>query len=114
MTIAQIKPIRSDSDYDVALVEIESLFASELGSEEADRLEVLVVLAQEYQRTHFPIGPPDMQAAIEFELDRRGLTPRDRNTDEDRKTDDLEIVVSEFVQVSHSARRSDLHPVSVG
>lgn len=114
MSINPIKPIKSDSDYDAALEEIESLFASETGREEADRLEVLVVLAQEYQRTHFPIGPPDMQAAIEFELDRRGLTPQDRNTDEDRKTDDLEIVVNEFVQVPHSVRRSDLHPISTG
>ncbi|MDQ2687861.1 MAG: transcriptional regulator [Armatimonadota bacterium] len=69
-----IKPIRSDSDYDAALEEIERLFASEPGTADADRLEVLVVLAQDYQRTHHPIGSPDMQSAIEFELDRRGFT----------------------------------------
>ncbi len=68
-----IKPIRSDSDYDAALEEIERLFASEPGTEDADRLKVLVVIAQDYQRTHHPVGPPDMQSAIEFELDRRDL-----------------------------------------
>ena len=74
MSMNLIKPIKSDSDYDAALDEIESLFASEPGSEEADRLEVLTVLAQDYQHTHFPVGPPDLLSAIEFELDRRGLT----------------------------------------
>ena len=69
-----IRPIKSDHDYDAALEEIESLFASEPGTDDADRLEVLAVLAQDYQRTHFPIGPPDLQSAIEHELDRRGLT----------------------------------------
>ena len=68
-----IRPIKSDQDYDAALEEIESLFASKPGTDDADRLEVLVVLAQDYQRTHFPVGPPDMQSAIEHELDRRGL-----------------------------------------
>ncbi len=69
-----IKPIKSDPDYDATLEEIERLFASEPGSEEANRLKVLTVLAQYYQRTHFPVGPPDLRSAIEFELDRRGLT----------------------------------------
>lgn len=77
MSIRPIKPIRADSDYDAALEEIESLFASEPGSEDADRLEVLVVLAQDYQRTHYPVAPPDMLAAIEFEMDRRGLMRQD-------------------------------------
>jgi len=98
--INPIKPIKSDSDYDAALEEIESLFASELGSEEADRLEVLVVLAQEYQRTHFPIGPPDMQAAIEFELDRRGLVPPQTDAVTETETSPL--------------RQSNRHPASVG
>lgn len=69
-----IKPIRSDADYDAALEEIERLFASEPGTEDADRLEVLLVLAQDYQERHFPVGPPDMQSAIMYELDKRGLT----------------------------------------
>ncbi len=111
MSINPIKPIKSDLDYDTTLEEIESLFASEPGSEEADRLEVLTVLVQDYQRTHFPIGPPDMQAVIEFELDRRGLTSQE--TDQDRLAEDYGVSVSEVAPVSHSARRPDLHPASV-
>lgn len=83
MTPKPIKPIRSDSDYDAALEEIERLFAAEPGSEDADRMEVLVVLAQYYQHTHHPVGPPDMQSAIEFEMDRRGLTRQTADTHPD-------------------------------
>ncbi len=107
MSMNLIKPIKSDSDYDATLEEIERLFASEPGSEAADRLEVLTVLAQDYQRTHFPVGPPNLLSAIEFELDRRGVTSQDKNTD------DYGVVVSEVAQTSHSARRPDLHPASV-
>ncbi len=87
MNARPIKPIRSDADYDAALAEIESLFASRPDSEEADRLEVLAVLAQDYQRTHHPIGPPSIQSAIEFELDRRGLMRQDFDP-----VNDIEIV----------------------
>lgn len=77
MSIRPIKPISSDSDYDAALEEIESLFASEPGSEDADRLEVLVVLAQDYQRMHDPVGPPRMMlSAFESEMDWRGFSRR--------------------------------------
>ena len=69
-----IKPIKSASDYDATLEEIERLFASEPGTEDADHLEVLLVLAQDYQGRHFPVGPPDIQSAIMYELDKRGLT----------------------------------------
>jgi antitoxin component HigA of HigAB toxin-antitoxin module len=93
--VMPIKPLRSDADYDAALEEIERLFASEPGSEDADCLEVLVVLAQDYQRLHSPVGPPDVSSAIEFELDRRGLTRpetrpetrSDRATQEGRTTE---------------------------
>lgn len=81
-----IKPIRSDSDYDAALEEIERLFASEPGTEAADRLEVLLVLAQDYQGRHFPVAPPDMQSAILYELDKRGLTREAMTTREGAET----------------------------
>ena len=81
-----IKPTRSDSDYDAALEEIEGLFASEAGMEEADRLEVLLVLAQDYQERHFPAGPPDMQSAIMYELDKRGFTREAMTTREGAET----------------------------
>jgi HTH-type transcriptional regulator/antitoxin HigA len=69
-----IKPIKSESEYESALEEIESLFSSKPGTDDFDRLEVLAVLVQDYERVHYPIALPDMQSAIEHELDKRGLT----------------------------------------
>lgn len=69
-----IKPIKSEEDYDNALAEINGLWSSQPGTEEGDRLEVLVVLVQDYERVHYPIGPPDLASDIEYEMDKRGLT----------------------------------------
>ena len=54
-----IKPIRSEEDYDNTLAEIDSLWSSQPGTEEGDRLEVLVVLVQDYELVRYPVGPPD-------------------------------------------------------
>lgn len=78
-----IKPIRSEEDYDNTLVEIDGLWSSQPGTEEGERLEVLVVLVQDYERVHYPIGPPDLASAVEYEMDKRGLTRQDKNMHED-------------------------------
>jgi HTH-type transcriptional regulator/antitoxin HigA len=72
-----IKPIKSESEYESALEEIESLFSSKPGTDDFDRLEVLAVLVQDYERVHYPIALPDMQSAIEHELDKRGFTQQE-------------------------------------
>lgn len=72
-----IKPIKTEGDYDRALQEIESLFGTPIGSEESDRLEVLVTLVQVYEAKNYPIGLPDPIAAIEYEMEKRGLSRKD-------------------------------------
>ena len=72
-----IKPIKTEQDYALALQEIESLFGIPIGSEDSDRLEVLVTLVQAYEAKHHPIGPPDPIAAIEYEMEKRGLSRKD-------------------------------------
>ena len=72
-----IKPIHSELTYREALKEIELLFDALPGSEEGDRLEVLVALVEVYERRHFPILPPDPVDAIEYWMESRGLTRRD-------------------------------------
>ena len=72
-----IKPIRSEADYDAALQEIETLFDVEPGTAEADRLEILVMLVEAYEAQHHRIPPPDPIEAIEYEMERLGLSRRD-------------------------------------
>lgn len=54
-----MKPIRSETDYRAALSEIETLWDAEVGTPEADRLEVLALLVQDYERRHCPMPDPD-------------------------------------------------------
>ena len=73
----QIKPIRSENDYEEALGEITRLFAAQQGTEDFDRLEVLTTLVEAYELHHFPIAPPEPIAAIEYEAEKRGLSRKD-------------------------------------
>ena len=73
----EIRPIKTEDDYDASLAEIENLFDADPGSECADRLEVLVTLVQAYEAKNHPIGPPDPIDAIEYEMEKRGLTRLD-------------------------------------
>ena len=72
-----IKLIRSEADYDAALQEVEDLFEIEPGTAEADRLEILVLLVEAYEAQHHRIPPPDPIEAIEYEMERLGLSRRD-------------------------------------
>ena len=53
----EIRPIRTAADHAQALTEIEKLWDAEVGSPEADRLEVLATLVDAYEEKHHPIAP---------------------------------------------------------
>jgi len=72
-----IKPIKTDADYQAALAEIESLMMAEPDSPEGEKLDVLVTLIEAYEAKHFPMDLPDPVAAIKFEMERKGLTVKD-------------------------------------
>lgn len=38
---------------------------------------VLVTLIEAYERKHFPLALPDPVEAIKFQMDQKGLTPKD-------------------------------------
>jgi HTH-type transcriptional regulator / antitoxin HigA len=51
----EIRPIRSDEDHQAALKEIESYWGAPEGSEEGDRLDVLLALVDVYEDKRWPI-----------------------------------------------------------
>ena len=55
----EIKPIRTEADYHIALKEIEKLIESQPGTPDGDRMDVLVTLVEAYEAKHFPIPEPD-------------------------------------------------------
>ena len=68
----EIRPIKTDADHDRVLREIERVWGAAEGSEEGDRLEVLLTLIEAYERAHFPIDVPDPIEAIKFRLEQQG------------------------------------------
>ena len=72
-----VKPIRSESDYDDALAEVAELMDARPGTRKGDRLDVLVTLVEAYEERHWRIDPPDPIDAIKFRMEQRGLTRRD-------------------------------------
>jgi HTH-type transcriptional regulator/antitoxin HigA len=73
------KTIRNDTDHREALAEIERLMISNptIGSEEADRLDVLSLLTEEFEKSAFPIDLPTPIEAIKFRMEQAGLEQRD-------------------------------------
>lgn len=73
----ELRPIRSEKDYQEALQEIELLFNAAPNTPEYDRLDVLSTLVEAYEKAHFPIAIPDPIEAIQYYMDTRGWSRRD-------------------------------------
>ncbi len=72
-----IKPIRTEADYEAALAEMERLWGAPVGTPEGDRLDVLATLVDAYESQHYAMDPPDPIEAIKFRMEQQGLTRRD-------------------------------------
>ena len=75
--MADIKPIRSQDDYERAMAEVERLWGASAGTAKGDRLDVLATLIDAYEREHFPIEAPTPVEAIKFRMEQQGLTRKD-------------------------------------
>lgn len=71
-----IRPIRTEDDYQNALRELQAYFEIEpaLDSEEGDRFEILATLVEAYEAKHYPIELPNPIEAIHFRMKQGGLT----------------------------------------
>jgi HTH-type transcriptional regulator/antitoxin HigA len=72
-----IRPIKTEADYQAALKEIERLFDATPGTPEGDRLEVWTTLLEAYEEQKHSIPLPDPIEAIKYHMESRGLSPRD-------------------------------------
>ena len=72
-----IKPIRTEVDYQNALIRLETIFDSKQGSKNGDELEILGVLIEHYENEHFPIGLPSPVDAIKFRMEQLGYNQSD-------------------------------------
>ncbi len=73
----RVRPIKTKTDHEAAMAQIEKLWDASPGSEDADTLEVLAVLVEAYENEHVEILPPDPIDAILFSMEQQGMTRAD-------------------------------------
>ncbi len=79
MAKKSIRPLRSETDYDAALTEIERYFDKEPkpGTPAADHFDLLALVIEDYERKHWSIDPPDPVEAIRYRMETGGLSQAD-------------------------------------
>ena len=73
----EIKPIKTETDYSEALLEVEKLMDAKLNTPEGDKLDVLVTLIEAYEEKHHPILSPEPVEAIIHQMESQGLSRKD-------------------------------------
>ena len=73
----ELKMIRNQREYRAALKQAEALWDSPDGSPGAERLEVLALLIEAYERKRYAIADPDPIDFLVHVMEARGLTRKD-------------------------------------
>lgn len=75
----RLKIIKNEQDHAQALERLDALMDIDPaeGSPEADELDVLVLLIERYEATHFPVEMPSPVDAILFRMEQQGLKNKD-------------------------------------
>ncbi|MEQ8477950.1 helix-turn-helix domain-containing protein [Fulvivirga sp.] len=72
-----IKAIKSEIDYNNALLRLEEIFHAPINSPEGDEAEVLSILIEKYEDDHYAIGAPDPIEAIRFRMEQMDMSKKD-------------------------------------
>lgn len=72
-----IQPIKNERDYDRALAEIERLWGAEDGTKAGDKLDILLILVEDYEDKHHRVSPPNPVEAIKFRMEQMNLARKD-------------------------------------
>lgn len=72
-----IKPIKTETDYQDALKRLEMIFDALPNTAEGDELEVLGVLIDNYEKINSPIDMPDPIEAIKFRMEQLNYNNHD-------------------------------------
>jgi HTH-type transcriptional regulator/antitoxin HigA len=73
------KILKTENDHKTAIAEVERLLDLQpsTGSPEAEKLNLLSLLVENYEKDTFPISKPDPIEALKFRMEQKGLTNRD-------------------------------------
>jgi len=72
-----VRPVRTETDYQATLAEIERLFDAAPDTPEGDRLVILTTLVEVYEEQRYFIPAPDPIEAIKYYMESRGLSRGD-------------------------------------
>jgi HTH-type transcriptional regulator/antitoxin HigA len=73
----EIKPIKTEKDYEKALERLELIFDATPNSKEGDEAEILSLLIDNYENKNYPIDPPDPIEAIKIRMEEMNLKQKD-------------------------------------
>lgn len=73
----EIKPIKTEKDYEKALERLEVIFDAAPNSKEGDEAEILSLLIDNYENQYFPIEAPDPIEAIKIRMEEMNIKQKD-------------------------------------
>ena len=72
-----IKPIKTEDDYLMALKKLEMIFDAPVGTEESDEADILGLMVDDYEKKHYPVEAPDPIEAIKIRMEEMQLNQID-------------------------------------
>lgn len=73
----ELKPIKTEKDYDKALKRLEVIFDAPINSKDGDEAEILSLLIENFENEHYPIEAPDPIEAIKIRMEELNLKQKD-------------------------------------
>lgn len=107
--MCNIKPIRTEEEYEVALARVYSLMDSEPGTPEGEELDLLGDLVELYEYRNIPMPVPEGRALLEFWIYEKGWTAQRINDLLDGQGDINELMCGEQTMTPEIAETLHRH-----
>ena len=73
----EIKPIKTERDYQRSLKRLDEIFDAPVNSNEGDEAEILSLVIETYENQYYPIEAPDPIEAIKIRMEEMNLKQKD-------------------------------------
>ncbi len=68
-----LKPIKTEDDYNTSLKRLEVIFDAPVGTVDSDEADILGLMIDEFEKKHYPIESPDPIEAIKIRMEEMQL-----------------------------------------
>ncbi|MDO9553293.1 type II toxin-antitoxin system HigA family antitoxin [Rhodonellum sp.] len=73
----ELRPIKTEDDYQAALMRLEKIFDAPVGTVESDEADILALMVDDYEKKKYPIEAPDPIEAIKIRMEELELKQKD-------------------------------------